>query len=390
MAWDRMLRRKSEPSAGPFDEPDYTTWIRNMLRGLQEPAHVLFDSSIREPTELLVEKARLAFSADLTDRYQGVFVDGNPFVVEALAARYGVAREQILCTTGATSGMALVMKAYLQRGGHVICETPCFDLLPLLAQECGAEIDFVQRKPGSFTIAPEDLQKLIRRDTRLIVLTNLHNPSGVLLDEDAMLALGAVARKAGVPILVDEVYADFARDRRHRPAALLGNEFITVGSLTKVFGLSGLKCGWIVGEPARLQRIRAAQHGELGLSRVSHAIAALVLEDMAPFEEHWRSVLAQSRPVLEWHQKNMHAENLIAGDLPPYGCVYFPEVVGVADTRGLAARLWEQHRILVAPGEYFGLAGSIRIGFGGKADALDRGLTELTKALHQYRALRIP
>lgn len=386
MAWDRMLRRKADPAAGPFDEPDYTTWIRNMLRGLQQPAHVLFDSSIREPTELLVDKARQAFAGDLTDRYQGVFVDGNPFVVAALAQRHGVRREQILCTTGATSGMALVMKAHLQRGGHVICETPCFDLLPLLAQECGAEIDFVQRKQGSFTIAPDELAKLIRRDTRLIVLTNLHNPSGVLLDEDAMRQLGAVARKAGIPILVDEVYADFAADHQHRPAALLGDEFITVSSLTKVFGLSGLKCGWVIGDPARLQRVRAAQHGELGLSRVSHAIAALVLEDIEPFEAHWRSVLAQNRPVLEWHQQHMRAENLIAGDLPPYGCVYFPEIVGVADTRALAAWLWEQHRILVAPGEYFGLAGSVRIGFGGTADALDRGLTALTNALHEYRA----
>jgi aspartate/methionine/tyrosine aminotransferase len=387
MPWDRMLRRKSEP--GPFDEPDYTTWIRNMLRGLQQPAHVLFDSSVREPTDLLVEKSRAAFGGDLTDRYQGVFVDGNPFVVDAIARRYSVAREQVLCTTGATSGMGLVMKAHLQRGGHVICETPCFDLLPLLATECGAEVDFVRRKPGSFTIAPEDLAKLIRRDTRLIVLTNLHNPSGVLLDEDAMRALGAVARKAGIPILVDEVYADFAPDHRHRPAALLGEEFITVSSLTKVFGLSALKCGWIIGDPVRLQRIRAAQHGELGLSRVSHAIAALVLEDIEPFETHWCTVLAQNRPVLEWHQKNMRAENLIAGDLPPYGCVYFPEVVGVPDTRALAAWLWEQHRILVAPGEYFGLAGSVRIGFGGKADALDRGLTALTNALHAYRARQI-
>lgn len=385
MAWDRMLRRQSEALGGPFDEQDYTTWIRTALRGLQQPAHVLFDSSIREPTDLLLEKTRLAFAGELTDRYQGVFVDGNPFVVDALARRYSVAREQILCTTGATSGMALVMKAHLQRGGHVICETPCFDLLPLLAQQCGAEVDFVERRPGSFTIAPDDLATLIRRDTRLIVLTNLHNPSGVLLDEDTMRALGAVARKAGIPILVDEVYAEFAPDHQHRPAALLGDEFITVSSLTKVFGLSGLKCGWVIGDPARLQRVRAAQHGELGLSRLSHAVAALVLEDMAPFEAHWRGVLAQNRPVLESHQRHMRAENLIAGDLPPYGCVYFPEIVGVEDTRGLAAWLWEQHRILVAPGEYFGLAGSVRIGFGGTADALDRGLTKLSDALRAYR-----
>jgi aspartate/methionine/tyrosine aminotransferase len=381
---------KRESSSSPFDEQDYTTWIRNMLRQLRGEAttHVLFDSTIREPTDLLVARTRAAFTGELTDRYQGVFVDGNPFVVVALAKRYSVDPAQILCTTGATSGMAMVMKACLQQGGHVLVETPCFDLLPLLATEAGGDVEFVPRRQGNFTIDPADLARRIRHDTKLIVLTNLHNPSGVLLGEDAMRALGAVARAAGVLILVDEVYADFAPDHHHRPAALLGDEFITVGSLTKVFGLTALKCGWIIGDPARLKSIRAAHPGELGLSRVSHAIAALVLEDMDPFEAHWCAVLAENRPVLEVHAKRMREDGLIAGELPAYGCVYFPELVGVPDTRALAAWLWDTHRILVAPGEFFGRAGSIRIGFGGKSDALDRGLPALGAALRAYRDLK--
>jgi aspartate/methionine/tyrosine aminotransferase len=381
--------QRESATANLFDEQDYTTWIRNMLRQMRSTpaAHILFDSTIREPTELLVAKTRQGFGGSVpTDRYQGVFVDGNPHVVQALAARYSAPPPQILCTTGATAGMTMVMNAYLQQGGHVLVETPCFDLLPLLARQAGGEVELLPRQAGSFTIDPADLARRMRPDTRLIVLTNLHNPSGVLLSEDAMRGLGAVARKAGVPILVDEVYADFAPDHQHRPAALLGEEFITVSSLTKVFGLMALKCGWIIGDPARLDTIRAAHPGELGLSRLSHAIAALVLEDIEPFEDHWCAVLASNRPVLEAHQQRMRADSLIAGELPAYGCVYFPEVVGVTDTRALAAWLWEHHRILVAPGEFFGLAGSIRIGFGGHAEALDRGLTALTAALRDYQA----
>ncbi len=209
-----------------------------------------------------------------------------------------------------------------------------------------------------------------------------------MLDEATLREIGAVARRAGVAVLVDEVYADFVDGAA--PAVRLGPDFISVGSLTKVQGLFALKCGWAVAAPEIIARIHAANpQGDLGVSKLAHAIGALVLEDLAPFEAHWRAVLAGARPVVQGHVEAMTRQGLIEGDLPNQGCMYFPRLVGVADTRALAAWLWSEHGVLVAAGEFFGQPGHVRIGFGGgRPQALDLGLARLHAGLKAYPGRR--
>ncbi len=182
--------------------------------------------------------------------------------------------------------------------------------------------------------------------------------------------------------MVDEVYADFARPQAPSPAALLAPNIISVNSLTKVFGLHALKCGWIIASPDLLERIQSEfSEGDFGISKLSHAVAAHVLESSALFDSRWRGILRDNIPVLDKHARAMIADGLIAGDPPPQGCMYFPRVTGTKDTLSLARTLWQQHGILVAPGEFFGLPGHIRIGYGNGTAELDRGLTRLHHAL---------
>lgn len=363
----------------------YSNWVREVMRAVaSEPdASVLFDSTIREPTDLLASIARRAFEGGVTDRFESVFAGGNRFVVQAVAARYGVKRENVICTTGATSAMAMAIRAYVTPGDHVIVESPCFDLLPGLAKEAGAIVTYLPRRAPSFEVDVAELEQLIRPDTKLVLLTHLHNPSGAMLGKATLAALGELATRMGVPVLIDEVYGDFAGPGP--AAAALSPDIISVGSLAKAQGLFALKCGWAITSPARVQQMLAANsHGDLDLSKLSHAVAALVLEDMTPFDEHWRVTLDAARPVAERHIAAMVADGLLAGDVPPAGCMCFPGVIGVSDTRALADWLWREHKIVVAPGEFFGLAGHIRIGFGGDADQLDRGLARLHRALAQH------
>jgi aspartate/methionine/tyrosine aminotransferase len=378
----------STPHAGPRGEAldasgeSYSNWVREAMRAVAaEPdASVLFDSTIREPTALLADVARRAFEGGVTDRFESVFAGGNPFVVEAVAARYGVARESVICTTGATSAMAMAIRAYVTPGDHVIVESPCFDLLPGLAREAGALVSFLPRRAPSFGVDAAELADLIRPNTKLVLLTHLHNPSGAELDGATLSALAALATRTGVPILIDEVYADFSGPAP--AAAALSPDIISVGSLAKAQGLFALKCGWAIASPDRVQQMLAANSlGDLDLSKLSHAVAALVLEDMRPFDDHWRETLAATRPIARRHVEAMVEDGLLAGGVPPTGCMCFPKVVGVSDTRALTDWLWREHRIVVAPGEFFGLAGHIRIGFGGGAEALDRGLSRLHHAL---------
>ena len=149
-----------------------------------------------------------------------------------------------------------------------------------------------------------------------------------------------------------------------------------------MFGLFALKFGWLAADAALVARLRrAAPDGDMGVSKLAHAVAAHVLERPAPFEAHWRAVLAETRPVAAAHAEALVGDGLLAGEFPAHGCMYFPQVPGADDTRALARSLLEAFDVLVAPGEYFGAPGHIRIGFGADPAAIDQGLQRLRKGL---------
>jgi aspartate/methionine/tyrosine aminotransferase len=175
----------------------------------------------------------------------------------------------------------------------------------------GAQVSFIERQGLGYAIDPEQLAALIRPNTRLVVLTNLHNPTGAHLDNAQLRRLAAVAERAGVKIVVDEVYGDFVS---LDAAAKVSPAFISVSSLTKVYGLFSLKCGWIIAsEEARASINAVYERFEFGLSKVAHTVAAAVLEDMRPFESHWRGILAASQPVVLMQAEGLARSGLLTG-----------------------------------------------------------------------------
>ncbi|CAL1691478.1 Histidinol-phosphate aminotransferase [Brevundimonas subvibrioides] len=383
------MRQGDGPAeAAIYDIRDFAAFGRSLYRHMPLPpgASILFESTVAEPEALLARVIRDAFTGEVTDRFESVFGRGNSHLLTALAARYGVDEQCILPTTGVCNGVAQVLAGLVAPGDHVLIETPGFDVLSDLARLAGAEVELLPRRGKAFVIDLDELRARLRPATRLVIVTNLHNPSGQWLGETALRDLAAVAATVGAHVLVDEVYADFARDSGDLPAVRLAPNLISVNSLTKVFGLFSLRCGWIVTTRATARRIANAGAGrEFGVSKLTHAIGALVLETPEPFEAHWRQVLDASRPVVERHLAAMRADDLMAGDIPPYGCIAFPEVVGHADTRRLAETLWRDYEIVTAPGEFFGQSGHMRLGFGVPAATIDRGLSKLHEALFALR-----
>ncbi|RAK66347.1 pyridoxal phosphate-dependent aminotransferase [Phenylobacterium kunshanense] len=371
-----------------FEAPSYAEWGRGVLRVRDSGADVamLWDSTIAEPTAALMDVVRNAFSPSVTSRYVSVFADGNRFAIEALAQRYGLATGQILTTTGATGALALTLKALVEPGDQVLVEQPGFDVLARQAREVGAVVGHVRRPAPDFRVDLDDLADRLTPRTRAVLITNLHNPSGARLTPAEIAAIAAVADRVGAVLVVDEVYADFAREAGDPPAATLAPNIVTVSSLTKVFGLFALKFGWLTADAGLLAKIRAAApDGDIGISKLSHAVAAHVLEAPAPFEAHWTRTLAATRAPVARTAEALLRRGLLEGELQPYGCMYFPRVPGVDDTRALARRLFERHGVLVAPGEYFGAPGRLRIGFGADVQTVELGLARLAEGLAAER-----
>jgi aspartate/methionine/tyrosine aminotransferase len=350
-------------------------------------ASILFGSSISEPTDELIHVVRSAFSPRLTSRYISVFSDGNRYVVDAICARYGVKPESVVTSTGVTGALSMIVKALVAPGDQVLVERPGFDLLALIAQDAGANVEYVERQPPQFKFDLDKIRQRISATTRLMIITNLHNPTGSLLEPEEIRAIGAELARVNAVLVVDEVFADFARAELAAPAATYGENIISANSVTKVFGLHALKCGWLIAAPALVGRLQDdSTERYSGISKLSHAVAAHVLESADRFDARWKAILEASRPVLQHYAQIMKTDELLEGAIPDYGCMYFPRVLGVRDTLELARWLWHRHGILVAPGEYFGSAGSIRIGFGNSATELENGLSRLHRALKAWRS----
>lgn len=378
-----------DPGEPLYGIMDFAVWMRTLYRRMPLDGHTrsLFESTIEEPVALLAKASRVVFDAEDQGYFQSVFGRGNARLIQAVAGRYGVAADQVLTTTGAGNGVAQALRAVIQPGDRVLIETPGFSVLDEIVRASGAVIDHLPRVADAFAVSPAEVRTAIRPGTRAVVLSNLHNPSGCWLDDRELLEIARLLARDGIWLILDEVYADFARQPGGRVA--VAPNLIRINSLTKVFGLFSLRCGWLIAEAAVVAAVTQANEAvEHGASKLTHAVGAVVLERPEAFEAHWRAVLQANRPVLLRHVEAMKADGLIAGDVPEYGCIYFPRIVGVDDTMALAERLWRRCGLISAPGEFFGAPGHMRLGFGGDAAALDEGLERLHGALKLEREAR--
>ena len=378
------------PAVASATTESYSNWIRRVIRAVRSERNLLvslFDSSIPEPVEQLRRMIVEGFGETITTRYTSAFTSGNPYVVAQLARHYAVPADRIVCTTGATGALSLIYRAMLAPGERVLVENPGFDLFHKIADTYGYGVDYFQRRGDGFTIHPAEVAAAITPATRLIVLSNLHNPSGMALSADTLAAIGALAEARGIHVIVDEVYGDYiAPGLRPPPAVQVSPALISISSLTKSHGLSTLRCGWIVAAEDPIARIRAlAEEIDFGVSNLSHAVAALVLEHPDLFESYRAGMMERARPIMASYHAHWLERGLVSGALPAFGCIAFPRLIGIDDTLAFSEWLADRCGVVVAPGEYFGMPGHIRIGFARTPADVDYGLQALTDGLIRYR-----
>src|SRR5438552_8229682 len=145
----------------------------------------------------------------------------------------------------------------------------------------------------------DELAKQITPRTRLIVLTNLHNPSSTLVDEETLKQVGEIARGVGARVLVDEVYLEAMFEAAPRSSVHLGPEFIATTSLTKGYGLSGLRCGWILAEPDFAQQMRLLRDIFDGIGpQPAERLSVVALNTLPKFIARAKKILETNRAVL--------------------------------------------------------------------------------------------
>ncbi|MFN3607752.1 MAG: pyridoxal phosphate-dependent aminotransferase [Hyphomonas sp.] len=347
----------------------------------------LFESSVPEPVDMLGDIIRTSFREGFPDTYKSVFMRNNPDVGELLAARYRVPEESILCTTGATSAVSMVYTALLSPGDRILVEAPGFDIFANMARDVGIEADFFRREAPGFGISVEGVLAALHADTRMVVLTNLHNPSGAYVSEETLGTLARALAERGVLLMLDEVYRDYFADAGPGLHPAEYDNVLRLSSLTKIFGLSTLRCGWIIAGRRLLRRLRDySERADFNVSRLSHCVSAEVLAKADMFDRWRDDMMSVSRPIAAAALSEMVSDGLMQPGTLLQGCTCFPQLVGVEDTRSLSQWLSANHGVVVVPGECFGAPGYLRIGYGLPPERLGEGLGRLARGLAEYRA----
>ena len=315
---------------------------------------------------------------------------GHAALQRRLAEHNDVPEECVVAATGTSMANHLAMAAVLDQGDEVLIEQPVYGPLLDVAEYLGARVKRIPREfEAGFALDLDELQRIVTPRTRLVVLSNLHNPSGALLSSETLRAVAEVAVRAGARVLVDEVYLEMLFGREllfsfhvaKTLAQLAENPFIVTSSLTKVYGLSGLRCGWILASPDLAKRMWL-------LNDLYGAVAAHAAERMSVIAfDHLEQFRSRSRALLGTNRALLDAFLDSRSDLecfrPLAGTVVFPKL-----THGRAEDFFrllrEKYETTVVPGSFFEMPQHFRIGIGGDTESLRAGLARLSAALDEF------
>lgn len=308
---------------------------------------------------------------------------GYPPLIERLARLKEVAPDCVVHTNGTAMANHLAMAALLAPGDEVVIEEPAYEPLVSTALFLGARVRRFQRhEPEAYAIDPAEIARCVTERTRLIALTNLHNPSSDLATQETLQEIGKIGRKVGARVLIDEVYLETLFGRSQPSAFHLGEEFVATGSLTKAYGLGGLRCGWILAAPPLAQKLWKL-NDLFGVMPV-HAGELLSVAAL----DHLPAIARRAQEMIKANRSALRA---VAGDLDPLelsipdqGTTVFPRLVQ-GKVEEFCRLLRERFETSVVPGRYFDRPDHIRIGLGGDPEMTREGLARLALALKEWK-----
>jgi aspartate/methionine/tyrosine aminotransferase len=324
--------------------------------------------------------------ADLPVRLEDIELSGPSLygyepLQHALAAKCGVGPENVVAAAGTSMANFLAMATILESGDEVLIERPAYDPLVSTAAYLGASVNrFERRFEDGFRIDPLAVKRAVTNRTRLIVLTNMHNPSGALVDNETLRQVGEIARRAGARVLVDEVYLEALFNQPPPSAFHLGNEFVTTTSLTKAYGLSGLRCGWVLTEPALAKKMWRLNDlfGNIP-AHPAERLSVIALKNLDIIAARAIALLDKNRPLLD---QFLDSREDLQAVRPGVGTVVAPRLRrGSVDE--LCALLREKYETSVVPGRFFEMPDHIRIGIGCETEMLAGGLERLGSSLDE-------
>lgn len=305
--------------------------------------------------------------------------------VHAIAERYAVDPACVVPTLGATTAILHAMVALVRAGDHVVVERPTYEALHRVPEILGARVSRLERTfETGWAVVPERLAQLLSPRTRAVLLTNLHNPSGVATEAASLRAVAELSARVGAAVLVDEVYLDYAFASHDGasvlPACKVASNCVSWSSTTKAFGFAALRSGWILTPDRDMARALTLATDYLFAQMPPSAtlLGRRVLEQAPTLQKHAETRAAAGRRIVErW----LAGESRITW-VPPSagitGLLRLPEFLGDGP---FSEHLRERYDTQVVPGSLFEAPGHVRISFGLPSGELEQALANVSAAL---------
>jgi aspartate/methionine/tyrosine aminotransferase len=315
----------------------------------------------------------LALEPGLQDHFSSLWLgytesSGNPELRQAITTLYnGMAADQILVHAGAEEAIFNFMNVATEPGDHVVVHAPYYQSLGEVARGVGAEVsEWRANSQNAWQLDLDDLQAALTQRTKVVVVNLPHNPTGFLPEADFVNALSALSDRRGFVIFSDEVYRGLELNPADRLPAMtdVNERAISLGVMSKAYGLAGLRIGWIATRNASLLKKMAAfkDYTTICNSAPSEFLATIALR-------HAENIARRNREIIESNLDhldrffNAHAD-WFAWQRPKAGPIAFPQLLrGSVDD--FCDKLLRDAGVLLLPGSLFGPQyNAFRVGFG--------------------------
>jgi aspartate/methionine/tyrosine aminotransferase len=313
--------------------------------------------------------------------------NGTDLLRARIAALYpGVSAEQVLVTTGSAEANFAVCWRLLEPGDSAAVMLPNYLQTWGLAQNFGARVrGFALHAEHAWEPLAEEITSAIGPGTKLVVVTNPHNPTGHILSNEMRRVIVERAREVGAWLLADEVYQGAERDGTTTPSFWGSYErVLVVNGLSKAYGLPGLRIGWLIA-PREFSAEAWARHDytTIGPAGASDHLAALALEPRVREQllERTRRILRSNYPVLDAWLKRFG--DTFSWHPPQAGAICLARYRPTISALDLVEKVRADHSVLLVPGDHFGLPGHIRFGYGEELGHLHEALAETERGLKQ-------
>jgi capreomycidine synthase len=376
---DTVLPGADRVPAHPYPPAPLEDWLRDRYF----TARIDISSSGVEPYSLAEVRRLTGLSPAELDEvaFRDSHSLGGEGLRAALADRFADGdTDRVMATHGSSEALSLIAHTLLQPGDHVLVQDPAYHALPGTARALGCRVEGVPVDPPGSSFVDEVL-RLVRPGTRMVLLNLPHNPTGGTVDGAAQAAIVAACASVGAYLVWDAAFAELVYDTPPLPdPAGRYPRALSVGTLSKAYGLPGLRVGWCVADPGLLERfVRLRDHLTLSLSPLVELVAEHAVRGadalLAPRLQQART---NRDRLLRWLDAHRWA---VECPIPAGGVTAFPRLRTVRDDVAFADRLQRRWGTLVVPGSCFHRPGHLRLGFGGAADQFAEGLDRLTEAL---------